>query len=273
MKFLFKMILSISVVFNILLEATDLNNKKMTEEEFVKEMIRLEVRLLENKDYRDYSEVIKLYEKYCESDYSNACYYLANRYVQGIVVIQDINKAIALYEKAFSLGYYHSYITLGKLYKDGKLLKKDDKKAEYYYEQLCLKDKSLCGLNKGQTKEIVYKRIETLKSYEYCGEGLNPMYCDSIAKIYEEYNDIENAIKYYDMGCIYNFATICVGLSRLLMKQGNFEKAEEKLNFACSDGSEEACLELGNLYKNKDEEKSKKFYKRACDLGFLKACE
>ena len=267
-------IILISILFSKTVFATEIDCKNKSEEEcYSLTVFSLEKELLNNKIERNYSKLIKIYQTYCEANFSKACLDLAHKYYSGLGVKQDLNKAINFYEKSFELGNVAAYIQLGNIYNNENFI--DKNKAKYFYEKACLKDKKFCfmidNFEKKFTKDEDYKIIKSLEPL--CSNGLRGIYCQSIASIYDKYDDSKNASKYYEMSCNETNLSGCLSYGKVLLKKGEIKTFEEKLDFACVNGEHESCLKLGKFYEQQNNKKANQYYEKACDLGFLKVCK
>lgn len=269
-------IILISILFIKTVFATEIDCKNKSEEEcYSLTVFSLEKESLNNKIERNYSKLIKIYEIYCEANFSKACLDLAHKYNLGLGVNQDFDKAINFYKKASDLGSAEADMELGNFYSNEKYLKKDKTKTKYFYEKACLKNKSFCfmidNFEKKFSKEEDFQSIKSLEPL--CSDGLRSMYCQSIASIYDKYDDFENASKYYEMSCNQTNLSGCLSYAKMFLKNHKTKLFEEKLDFACVNGEYESCLELGKFYEQQNNIKRNQYYEKACDLGFLKVCK
>lgn len=266
----------ILILFNIILDATNIDCKNKSNDEcYTLTTFNLESNLLNNKIKRDYSQLIEINKNYCEANFSRACLDLAHKYNLGLGVNQNSDIAITFYEKASTLGSVEADIELGNIYNNENYVKKDTTKAKDFYEKACLRNKNFCfmlnNFEKIFTKDENYQTIKSL--VPLCSNGLRGIYCQNIASIYDKYDDFENASKYYEMSCNQTNLSGCLSYSKMFLKQKKTKLFEEKLDFACTNADYLSCLEIAKFYEQQNNINVNQYYKRACDLGFLKACK
>lgn len=125
---------------------------------------------------KDIVLALQYYEKSANSGYEVAMYKLGNIYKNGEFVECDGSKMKYWYERAISQGHIDAALSLALEYRKGNLIEEDTDKAIELFKKVA--DVSLVQKN----KEVGYRQEDA--SY-YLGE------------IYEENDDIHNAIFYY----------------------------------------------------------------------------
>ena len=205
---------------------------------------------LESYEY-NFAKVALYYEKSCDLKSASACYELGKLYETGEGVEKNSVKANEYYKQAFEyskqacdLNDSGGCIWLGSLYENGRGIEKDLTKAISYYEKAC-------DLKNGEGCSVLGWLYLT-------GQGIE--------------KDLTKAISYYEKACDLKSAGGCFWLDRLEYDEENFAKAALYYEKSCDLKNPSACYELGIFYLigvqgvKADENKSKKFFKKACDL-------
>lgn len=220
---------------------------------------------------QDYIKAVELYQKSCDMGDATGCWSLGRSYHFGEGVKQDKSKAEKLYQKACNMGDAQGCVDLGIMY-HGEGVKQDHDKAAKFYERACdLEESDSCffvgdmyGLGLGAKKDYD-------KAFKLIKKGCNSYFRAECAEIYQKECELEDKSKcvemYYDSG-------VSIGISPEEVK--HFQKL-------CDKGNAPRCMALGYIYKwgkvisdgefyNKDYIKSERYYRKACDLHFLRSC-
>lgn len=250
--------------------------KNLSENEcFYKIVNAADVLILREKGKRDYSKIIEGYKKLCDKNFAKACRDLGHKYQGGVGVKQDINKSISLYKKASKYGEHGALIDIANIYGMGIYVKKDKQKAKVYYQKACEKDKKNCFMlkyiNKKNTKKEDYKEISSLE--DKCKNSkMGLIYCSAVAITYLKHNDADKAKSILEFACKKGSSADCYTLGHVYLNENDMTSYEYYLNKSCYSSNFMACNDLGNYYSRKDSEISKKYFKKACDLGYQEAC-
>ncbi len=187
------------------------------------------------------NEAIKLLKESCDSKEVNACINLGYIYVRGLSIKKDYSKGFTLLKKACDSGSSKGCVVLGNsmIEEEGNLWYNFQKSKNPTVEDKKQHSKRL-GVAMGYLKKA-------------CEKG-SVVGCNSLGGAY--WNNIQQN------GGIKKFPKLA-------------KKAFWALTKACDLGDIRSCMQLGYTYENIDEKyftKASNLYKKACDLGYKKAC-
>ncbi|MBT0879557.1 MULTISPECIES: tetratricopeptide repeat protein [unclassified Campylobacter] len=257
-----------------------------------------------------YSYAYKYYKKSCDLNNKKACGSLGKMYYLGLGVNKDIKKANDLLDNACKNDIYEAcdnYAYLQK--KEYKEFKQDElfkacnggianscielannlnpnQGIDFYLRACGLGDDYGCQMvsNWYLTTQVVNNKISNFSdlSDKECNNK-NYKACKSIGDVYRYLNNIEKTQMYYEQGCELDDKDSCASLAVLQEHNNDFEKAIKNYEKSCKIGDGYSCSRLGYMYEDglkdndktyikTDSSKSKKFFQKACELGFTKAC-
>lgn len=258
-----------------------------------------------------YSYAYKYYKKSCDLNNKKACGSLGKMYYLGLGVNKDIKKANDLLENACKNDIYEAcdnYAYLQK--KEYKVFKQDEllkacnggianscvelannlnptQSIDFYLRACGLGDEFACQMSANWylTAQLVNNKVAHFSdlSDKECNNK-NYKACKSIADIYNNLKNLDKAKMYYEKSCELDDKNSCVNLAVILEQNKEFETGIRNYEKACKLNEAYACARLGYIYQdglkddNKiyikpDTSKSKKYLKKACELGNTKACE
>ena len=135
------------------------------------------------------------------------------------------------------------------------------------------------------TTQVLNKKITNFSdlSDKECNNK-NYKACKSIGNVYMYLNNVELAKKYYQQGCELDDKGSCSSLAVLQEHNDDFENAVKNYEKSCKLNDGYSCSRLGYFYEDGlkddsktyikiDSSKSKKFFQKACELGYNKACK
>ena len=227
--------------------------KKCYQDEQYEEAIRLLLESAQNGNIRAQNDLGVCYEK--TGDYLKAAFWysvasmvgedistinLANYYLVGRGIAQNVNYALKLYQEVATKGNYNAYYKLGMTYLEGKYVKQDYKKAYSFFLKGAKiereKDEAGICINKlGYMNHLAYGKVKN----------------DKLAiKYYLEAAKIGNNCAQFNLGQCYLFGHGC---------DEDIEQALYWFNQSAKTGSTSAMIKLSELYaygkvveKNKD---------------------
>ena len=169
-------------------------------------------------------EAFKKAEKRCAAKNNEACYFLAEFYIEGAVVKKDYKKAISIYKKLISAESLFGYLGLGTMYEKGFGVKEDHYTAMEYYDHSCSLDSALGCMKLADLYErgtvIRFDPERTLSLYMRACSLKSMEACSMIGGIYElgigMGQDIEKAIYYYDIACQGDHLEACSNYVKLI---------------------------------------------------------
>lgn len=232
---------------------------------------------------KEHSNALKLYKWACFLGNAQGCLNAGHKYFSGMGTKKNSSMSIKYYTAAFKQGLTSGYINIGNMYRHGQCgLSKDKHMANRYYSKACeAGDKIACRLVKKsfyvRTEKDDYKSIKALDRLCDDGRIIRSMYCNSIAGIYEKYEEYENAAKYYKKGCSGRLYMGCLQLGEIYIDgrgvERDFEKGIYYIEYGCNKGDHKACFKAGSLYEeNNDMFRAKEFFQKGCELQFMEAC-
>lgn len=130
---------------------------------------------------------------------------------------------------------------------------------------------------------IIYKGVSKTPIY-LCERG-DMLGCFRAAEIYYSGSgvkrNVRTAVIYFKRSCLGGYGPACTSLGDLYRLEGGFNSRKKAIGLyeeGCKKNDGAACFVLGTYYKSGDmvkrnEAKSIKFLKRACELKYEKACE
>lgn len=194
---------------------------------------------------QDYVKAVEWYRKAADQGYSPAKNNLGDCYAVGKGVEQDYVKAAEWFREAADQGYYWGQRNLGNCYSKGDGVEQDYMKAVEWYRK-----------------------------------GYDPKDIEDIAKVYENKQDYENALKCryaaVEANSTYSISISNIGWHFYYGKgvDVDYNKAykqfESAYNIKPDDGW--VCNKMGECYEygrgvNKNIDEAKKYYKKAADAG------
>ncbi len=204
-------------------------------------------------DTKEDNEFMRDGFKYCERGDSAACLVIGLSYEDEAEDTSNYTKAEEYYKKACDLGNSLACSSLESLYKEGKVVKHNYAKAKE--DDRVIKYRRACDYGDGfacydlaflyERGSLVAKNDEKANQLYLRACRLNNNACLAIATYYEAEDNPKEAIYYFDKACETN-GKVCSHLAEL--------------------------YEAGKYGLDKDLEKAKKYYKKACDHGNKDAC-
>ncbi len=118
-------------------------------------------------------------------------------------------------------------------------------------------------------KGSVYKRL-----VKTCQHGVGQS-CHFLGEFYRERNEPDLAKRFHGKGCDSKHVRSCLILGSIyLFDEDDRRAAETAFSYPCEQGEATACHNMGYLAKLRgDYPIAKRFYKKACSLGFQRSCE
>lgn len=184
-----------------------------------------------------------------------------------------------------------AYNELGLICIEGKIVNENHGTAAKYFSQACeLGDLSGCAncavqylfLGERRSDEDVARALDTLE--DKIVSQPDPMSCYLVGQAYERGRgrpqDLNRALELYTRSGVENLFA-AKGIARIMIRTGTrqFELADvaTKLQYAASQGDDEACWYLAYMYANgigvqPQREYATAFMRRACELGLPDAC-
>lgn len=183
-------------------------------------------------------------------------------YREGIGVEKNYNKALQYFISAALEGDSFAEYNLGYMFSRGLGVKKDPEKALHYYKTASRKGDVYAQHNMGT---LYAKREQYFLEY-----------------------DFEIAVEWFEKAAAKGYINSQIALGRLYKERGDwtlnkkrqrslYEKAVYWFNLASKQNSSKAQFELASCYEfgkgtEKDLEKSKYWYKKACTNDYYKSC-
>lgn len=181
----------------------------------------------------------------CSVGDMGVCEIMANLLEKGI---GDDNKtkAIDIYEKICkSENNSTACVSLARNYYNGFIIEKDILKAKNIFEKACSENS------------------------EYA--------CNELGLIHSENNSTEQARFYFEKACKLNFISSCEKLASYFYMQKDYATATEYFKKGCEKNISYDCYEVADSLEKLNDIKNineiKKYYDKACELGYNKACE
>ena len=167
---------------------------------------------------------------------------------------------------------------------------KNYEKANKYYEEACkLNDGSACNTVGFHYENAMGYETDLKTAHKYykkaCEEFKDNYGCGSLGYLYlvgNSADDFANESDFYVKACKFNDGENCSDLENFLKNYDfidrDYKKAKELLEFSCNKKCPESCGVLGVMAEygkgvEKDTNKAKQMYKKACDLEYKLGCE
>ncbi|MFK5881493.1 MAG: tetratricopeptide repeat protein [Sulfurospirillum sp.] len=187
-------------------------------------------------------KAVKLLSKSCDSGEHNACVNLGYIYVRGLSVKKNLSRGYSLLKKACNAKNDKGCIVLGNsiIEEEGNL---------WYNFQ-----KSKTPTPKDQKEHMKRRSIGVGYLNKACEDGSSAG-CNNLGGSYWNYIQQNGGIKKFPKMA---------------------DKAFGALGKACDLKSLRSCMQLGYIYENMNKQNfvlASKYYKKACDLGYKKACD
>ena len=195
----------------------------------------------------DPQRAIKMFQKACDADDSEACKNLGVSYFYGKGVEPDYERAAAANAKACDRSEYVACANLGLALMEGKGVSVDRAKAIEHFERACEN-----GVDSTCRRAAFALEVdgETERA-----QGLFDKACDSAVGCYNlgidfytgklGVKDIKRAAMYFERGCERGQASSCSNFALLLRDGVGVEKDKERsmqmFKKACDAGNEDAC--------------------------------
>ena len=167
--------------------------------------------------------------------------------------------------------------SLALMYENAQGVKRDDKEARKHYDRACKGQISSACFNLGLNFERNKLSKEAdMAFYRAC--ALNHLdSCVILAAKYKKKQKGDLAVEFFNKSCKLKDARSCLELARLY-EDGKITRQNTKLamsaySTACSLGQPEACFYLGERNEGKDDNLAKRYYGRACDTSYARACD
>lgn len=167
--------------------------------------------------------------------------------------------------------------SLALMYENAQGVNRDDKEARKHYDRACKgRISSACfnlGLNFERNKlnkeaDVAFYRACALKHLDSC---------TILAAKYKKKQKGDLAVEFFNKSCKLKDAHSCLELARLYedgtITRQNIKLAMSAYSTACSLGQPEACFYLGERNEGKDDNLAKRYYGRACDTSYARACD
>ncbi|HBO37962.1 MAG TPA: hypothetical protein DD638_04815 [Pasteurellaceae bacterium] len=252
----------------------------------------------EDNEILDYTKAKEMYESTLQQDPTNyiAKYYLAQLYLDGLGVKQDVPKALILFKEAAQSGDKNAPVTLGQLYTNDDNdtsygIKKDVAEGIKWYQK---------GVDNGSSLAMV-----DLAYHYYSGEGVDKdlkkafdLYTKASEEDHEESatymvaymyqygegvdKNLKKAFDLYSQLAEEGYSPAQNNLGYMYMN-GESVPQDLKLAFEWYSKSAEqenptALYNLADMYRDgyyvkKDTEKAIEYYDHACQLGDEDSCE
>ncbi|WP_019002798.1 tetratricopeptide repeat protein [Succinimonas amylolytica] len=221
-------------------------------------------------------------EKACNLGDKDMCYMVAQSYADGTLSEKDTKKALHYHEKGCELNSGASCAAAGVMYISGKDgIEKNPKKSLVFEEKGCSLNIGVSCYGAGSIYLVDNQKEKAIASFEKAcnldiGDGCKmflDLNSDPLLKFTlktksaaEKLCDLDNPV-----GCV-ALATFYTS-DNDIVKQDDIT-ANKLVEKACNLKEGKACLILGQRYKNidKDNEKAKVFFKKACDLNNQEGC-
>lgn len=228
------------------------------------------------KNSGSYKKAKKFYQKACDKDSPIGCNELGWIYKK---IDEEYKKASELYKKACDLEYGLACANIGWMYEEGKFLEKNYKKAIYLYEKGCnLNNGYSCGNLAGMYFDGNGIEVDIDKAKELYMKGCFLGHKKSCKRM-DELSNQEDIQKHgIDLTLKKNqkcsSSSDCMKLAKKYRENKEFNKAKEFYLKACNLDSGVACNDLGWIYKklDKDFNNAKKFYEKSCNLNYGLGC-
>ena len=187
-------------------------------------------------------EAVKLLAKSCDGGELHACVNLGFIYVQGLVVKKNFHKGYSLLKKACDANNSKGCIILGN-----SIIEEEGNLWYNFQKSKVPTQKDIKEHQKRRDMGLIYLE-KACKSGSSAG-------CNNLG------------------GAYWNYVQQNGGISKF-PKLAN--KAFNALGKACDKKNLRSCMQLGYIYENMDKKHfsiASKFYKKACDIGYTKACD
>jgi len=247
---------------------------------------------------KDDRRAATLYTKACDLGDPQGCYNVGVMADDARPGPRDLARAAAKYEEACSLGSATGCTNLGSLYERGQGVKMDKLKAVALYQHGC--DGSSCqrsnltgcvNVGRAYRDGIGVEKDEARAAgifHEACDRRLDPddvhaaengaRACSLLGALYVAGGgipkDIAKGQELSELGCERGDSFGCFNA---YVGATDPAEAARFLDLACKGGDAEGCFELGVAYEKGtgvavDRKQSTALYRKACQMGFAKAC-
>lgn len=167
--------------------------------------------------------------------------------------------------------------SLALMYENAQGVKQDDKEARKHYEKAC----------KGRISSACFNLALNFKRNKLSNQADVAFYkacslqhitsCKILAAQYKAKKSGDLAAQFYDKACKLKDAHSCFELAKLydegkILRQ-NTKLAMSSYSTACHLIQPEACFFLGEYHEGKDDNLAKRYYGRACDTSYIRACD
>jgi serine/threonine protein kinase len=213
---------------------------------------------------KQYAEAAALYDKACAGANPVACRHLGRLYTLGQGVTKNYSQAVTLYQKSCDAGDAAGCGLLGSMYDAGWGVTKDVPRAIALYSKACAAGVAVnCG-------------------------AIGNRYCVGFGTGYGMAGHSQELLALISEGCDAGDFASCSNLAYIYemgwQVSRDFSRAVAIYSKSCDAGNALACNRAGQLYaegrtglptgfsKDKDKEKAKEFFSKACTLGFQQGC-
>lgn len=250
-----------------------------------------------------YEYAFKYYKKACGLNNNQACAALGNLYYLGLGVKKDVKKAEQLLKVACDKDDNSACVNYAWLYKNEfNQIKSDEllKACNNNYAAACndlalytnnLKSIDYSAHSCALANEIgcanlleVKNNIDKLNVFinNFNKQSINECNLNNI-KACKAAGMLGLGDEYFKKACDLNDAEACIMLANNLQAKNKFEFVLKYSKKACDLNDGYSCSKLAYLYKNglsadkiyvkQNSKKAQNYFKKACFLGFKKACE
>ncbi|MGI9627892.1 MAG: tetratricopeptide repeat protein [Longimicrobiales bacterium] len=220
----------------------------------------------------DSAAATELYERACDDGFANGCVGLAELYLQKDSIVEDVEPtgplqdlahAVQLLNQACDAGEMMGCVRLGLLHRDSVGVEADPVRATELFGRACDDGQQLGCAHFGHSLEIGFGAPEDVSRasalYEASCETDDTTGCFFLGGLHERgvhlAQDYDRALDLYEDACY-----------------GNVERDSG------SPGVAESCFRAAELYVTGTAGEGRRyrsidFYRRACRMGYLEACE
>ncbi len=185
-----------------------------------------------------------------------AKYYVGRMYLYGLGIEQDEKKGLEHIQSSANDGYGEAQALLGYLYNEGKIVPQNKKKAIELFMAATNQNNSSAliqlgvayykgdGVEKDNNKAIdLFNRVPIDKEHPYVGRYLGEAYMSSNIE-----NKLEKAKKEFLKSAQMDDVESFYNLGQIYEQENNVEEALKYYEYAASKGSKTAQYHLGEMY-------------------------
>ena len=206
--------------------------------------------------------------------------------IEGFKAYQkkDYKTALKKWKLGCTKGDVNSCVSIGSLYHTGLGVDKNESKAMEIYERGCKAKSGRACHNLAAIYQSRDDNISAQKFYELGCEAKLPFSCHNLAILEQKKPTPDNAktIEYFKKACDYDGASSCHLLALAYINgapglQNDEKKGAILLKKACDLGFIPACNDYGETLRfgtgvKKDPQSAAQLFKKACDAKFAPAC-